>query len=134
MFSDYLTEAGVDPASRNELLADLERWSRSYALTTLENLGWRREKGVVVDVEELRKRLDVEDEHQRLFRRLFEMLASSGVVEEKGDGFVVLLGADDPIAGRACRRSLRSSMLGWPSVLTRLDRSGVVPAFWCRAG
>ena len=97
LFSDYLTEAGVDPASRNDLLADLERWSRSYALTTLENLGWRRAVGDVVDVEELRKRLDVEDEHQRLFRRLFEMLASSGIVEEKGDGFVVLLGADDPL-------------------------------------
>ena len=38
-FSQYLTEAGVDPADRNALLTDLERWSHSYALFTLEKLG-----------------------------------------------------------------------------------------------
>ena len=97
LFADYLTDAGVDPASRNELLADLERWSRAYALATLEKLGWRREKGDVVNAEELRGQLEVVDEHQRLFRRLFEMLASSGVVEERDGQFVVVLGSDDTL-------------------------------------
>ena len=32
LFTEYLSEAGVDPGSRTDLLADLERWSRSYAL------------------------------------------------------------------------------------------------------
>ena len=96
LFSDYLTWAGVDPMDRNALLGDLERWSYSYALLTLEEMGWRRERGERVEPEELMQRLDVLPEHGRLFRRLLEMLARSGVVVEKGDGFVVTLGAGDP--------------------------------------
>ncbi len=97
LFSDYLTDAGVDPLSRNDLLADMERWSRSYALWTLEKLGWERRKGEVIDPEELRERLEVNEEHRRLFSRLLEMLASSGVLEEREDGFVALLGDDDQL-------------------------------------
>ena len=97
VFPGYLTDAGVDPDGRNALLADLERWSRSRALATLEELGWRRVAGEVVDPEDLRQRLDVLPEHQRVFRRMFEMLANSGVVEETEDGFVVVVGPDDPL-------------------------------------
>ena len=97
LFTGYLTDAGVDPQGRNALLADLERWSRSRALATLEELGWRRVKGTVVDPEELRQELDVLPEHARLFRRLLEMLARSGVLEETSDGFVVVVGPDDPL-------------------------------------
>ena len=97
LFPDYLVAAGVDPQKRNALLADLERWSRSYALFTLEKLGWSRVEGRVVDPDELRQALGVIPEHQRLFRRMFEMLARSGVVEEKDGAFVVLLGPDDPL-------------------------------------
>ncbi len=97
LFTGYLADAGVDPQGRNALLADLERWSWSRALATLEELGWRRVKGESVDPEELRQRLNVLPEHKRLFRRMFEMVAKSGVLEETGDRFVVLLGSDDPL-------------------------------------
>ena len=92
LFPDYLTEAGVDPVDRNALLADLERWSHAYALLTLEKLGWQRVQGETVEAEELRQRLNVLPEHGRLFRRLLEMLARSGVVEENDRGFSVLVG------------------------------------------
>ncbi len=97
LFTGYLTDAGVDPLNRSALLADLERWSRSRALAALEELGWQREKGAVVDPESLRQQLDVLPEHSRLFRRLFEMLARSGVMEERDDGFLVVLGPEDPL-------------------------------------
>ena len=97
LFTEYLSEAGVDPGSRTDLLADLERWSRSYALATLEKLGWERRVGETVAADELRQRLDVLPEHGRLFRRLLEMLAQSGILEESDGDFVVVLGPDDPL-------------------------------------
>ncbi len=97
LFTGYLTDAGVDPQGRNALLADLERWSWARALATLEELGWRRVKGESVDPEDLRQRLDVLPEHTRLFRRMIEMVAKSGVLEESGDGFVVVVGPEDPL-------------------------------------
>ena len=97
MFADYLREAGVDPQGRNDLLEDLEQWSRSRALATLEEMGWQRNAGDVVDPEQLRQEMDVLPEHSRLFRRMFEMLARSGVLEETDAGFRVLLGPDDPL-------------------------------------
>ena len=45
----------------------------------------------------LQSQLNVLPEHKRLFRRLFEMLAKSGVVEEADDGFVVVVGPEDPL-------------------------------------
>jgi len=92
LFPEYLTDAGVDPQGRNELLADLEQWSRSYALRTLEKLGWQRTVGEVVEAEELRERLNVNAEHSRLFLRMLEMCAQSGVLEQRDDGFHVLVG------------------------------------------
>ena len=97
LFPGYLTDAGVDPQGRNALLADLERWSWARALATLEELGWQRMKGESVDPEELRERLKVLPEHGRLFRRMLEMVAKSGVLEEKGDGFDVVLGTGDSL-------------------------------------
>ncbi|MCY3714473.1 MAG: SDR family NAD(P)-dependent oxidoreductase [Gemmatimonadetes bacterium] len=96
-FTGYLTDAGVDPENRNALLADLERWSRSRALASLEELGWQREEGAVVDPDDLRQALGVLPEHTRLFRRLFEMLARSGVMDERDDGFRVVVGPEDPL-------------------------------------
>ena len=97
LFPDYLTEAGVDPTDRNDLLADLERWSYAYALLTLKKLGWQRVPGKTVVAEELRERLNVLPEHGRLFRRRLEMLARSGVVEENDRGFTVLVGDRDSL-------------------------------------
>ena len=97
LFSEYVAAAGVKPEDRNSLLMDLEQWSRSYALTNLEKLGWQREVGTTVDPDELRQRLGVIEDHKRLFRRLFEMLAKSGVLEETEEGFTVVLGPEDPL-------------------------------------
>ncbi len=97
LFTGYLADAGVDPDGRNALLSDLERWSWSRALATLEELGWRRAPGEVVDAETLRERLEVLPEHARLFRRMLEMLARAGVLDETDAGFVVVVGPDDPL-------------------------------------
>ena len=97
LFPEYLTGAGVDPQGRNELLADLEWWSRSYALRTLQKLGWQRTPGEIVKHDELRERLNVNPEHSRLFLRMLEMLAQSGVLEQRDEGFAVLFGEDEPL-------------------------------------
>ena len=91
-FAAYLEAAGVDRTSRADLLNDLERLSWSYALMTLERLGWQRTAGETVEPDGLRERLGVLPEHRRLFRRLFEMLARAGVVEAAGDTFIVVPG------------------------------------------
>ena len=96
LFPEHLIEAGVDPDDRDALLTDLEHWSWSYALATLDALGWRRSRGAVVDPETLREQLRVMPEHSRVFRRMLEMLAKSGVLVEDGSGFIVALGSEDP--------------------------------------
>ena len=95
--ADYLEEEGVARAKRTALLTDLERWSRSRALWTLETLGWQRSAGEVVESEDLRQQLGVTDEHKRVFRRLLEMLARSGVLQEEDGRFVVKVGQGDPL-------------------------------------
>ena len=99
LFSSYLNAAGVDPSDRDALLEDLEQWSRACALNALEELGWRRERGTVIDPEELRSGLGVIPEHRRLFRRMLEMLAQAEVLREGPDGFRVLVGAGDRLPG-----------------------------------
>ncbi len=97
LFSEYMADEGVEAADRAALLDDLERLSRSYALATLDKLGWERQAGAAVDPEELRQRLEVQPEHQRLFRRLLEMLARAGVVEEADGRFTVRVGSGDAL-------------------------------------
>lgn len=96
-FTEYLADEGVDAGSRQALLTDLERLSWSYALATLEKLGWEREKGAEVELEGLRELLGVLPEHSRLFRRLFELLERAGVAKSSGDQFVVVPGVQDPL-------------------------------------
>ena len=96
-FTDYLAAEGVDADDRDALLAELEQLSRRYALRAMEQLGWERKSGETVDPPELRRRLGVLDEHEKLFRRLCEMLAWSGLLEEDGDDFVVAAGTSDPL-------------------------------------
>ena len=95
--ADYLEEEGVARADRTALLSDLEQWSRTRALWALESLGWQRSAGEVVESEDLRRQLGVTDEHKRVFRRMLEMLARSGVLEEQEDRFVVKVGQGDPL-------------------------------------
>ena len=97
LLSDYLADEGVERTARSALLTDLERWSRSCALATLEKLSWQRRAGEVVDPDDLRQRLEVIADHKRLFLRMLEMLAKSGVLEGVDGGFVVKVGAEDPL-------------------------------------
>ena len=96
LLPDYLRDAGVDPRSREALLADLERWSQSFAIANLDRLGWVRKVGERIRPEELRKALNVNAEHERLFRRMLEMAARAGVLTEEDDTFLVRSGSGDP--------------------------------------
>ncbi len=96
-FSHYLAEEDLAVEEREALLLDLEWMARSVALTTLERLGWTRTAGETVEPEALRERLKVLEAHGHLFRRMFDLLAAAGIVEAAGDGFVVRVGADEPL-------------------------------------
>ena len=96
-FSRYLSDEGVEVGDEIDLQGEMERVSWCYALSALETLGWGRSAGAVVDPEELRERLEVLPEHAHLLRRLLEILARSGVVQETDEGFVVAVGASDPL-------------------------------------
>ena len=119
--ADYLEERGVARAHRSALLSDLERWSRTRALWTLEKLGWRRGSGEVVESEDLRQQLGVIDEHKRVFRRLLEMLARSGVLQEDGGCFLVKVGHGDPCLTRFSL--IRNcSPTNWPNFIRTVQR------------
>ena len=97
MFTDYLATEGVGAETRSGLLSDLEVLSRRYALATLDRLGWQRTVGDRVAPESLREELGVIDEHEKVFRRMLEMLERSGVLRETDDGFEVLVGTGEPL-------------------------------------
>ncbi len=97
--ADHLEELGVAASDRVDLLGELERLSRAYALLALERLGWKREAGARVSPRRLRRRLKVVDEHRRLFDRLLGLLAEAGILTPSDGGFVVAAGADDALPG-----------------------------------
>ena len=96
-FSRYLADEEVEVRDEVDLQGVMERASWSYALAALETLGWERKAGSPADPEELRERLEVLPEHAHLFRRILEILARSGVLQAKGEGFAVAVGAGDPL-------------------------------------
>ena len=99
-FSRYLAAEGVRVEDEVDLQEVMERAAWCYALSALETLGWERKAGAAVDPEELRERLEVAPEHGNLLRRMLEILARSGVLRAKDDGFVVTVGAEDPLPDR----------------------------------
>ncbi len=99
-FSSYLADEGVEVADETDLQGEMERVSWCYALSALETLGWERRAGAVVVLEELRERLEVRPEHANLLRRMFEILARSGVLQAKDGDFVVTVGAGEPLPDR----------------------------------
>ena len=96
-FSRYLAAEGVRVEDETGLQGVMERAAWCYALSALETLGWERAAGAVADPEALRERLDVLPEHANLLRRLLEILARSGVLRAEDEGFVVTIGADEPL-------------------------------------
>ena len=104
-FSRYLADEGVEVGDEIDLQGEMERASWCYALSALETLGWERRAGAAVDLEELRERLEVLPEHANLLRRMLEILARSGVLQAKDEGFVVTVGPDEPLPDRMPRDS-----------------------------
>ncbi len=97
VFRSYLADEGVEAADEAKMQVELERLARSYALSTLERLGWERRAGVRVDAADLRQRLRVLGEHEHLFGRILELLGDAGVLRETAEGLVVAAGAGDPL-------------------------------------
>ena len=116
-----LSGEGLDPADLLRFLEDSERLSRAYALAALDELGWRRRAGDGVDVEALRRRLKVVEDHERLFGRLLGLLAEAGVLapaeasaDEAAEGrYRVLIGSGDRLPDTA----LAEEALGDPEAL-----------------
>ncbi len=96
-FSHYLSAEQVGAQTNDSLSSDLERLSWSYARAAMDRLGWDLIEGETVEAEELRHLLGVLPEHQRLFRRMLEMLAKAGVLTEDGERFVVAVGSQDAL-------------------------------------
>ena len=96
-FAEYLGDEGVDARERPSLFDDLSLLARRFALDALDQLGWHRASGDVVQADALRESLGVLDEHSQLFRRMLEILAAGDVLRPSGDDFAVAVGADDPL-------------------------------------
>ena len=88
----------MESADRLAFLSDMELLARAYALAALEKLEWQRKAGETVTGKDLQGRLGIIDDHRRLLGRLLNMLSETGVLVPSGDGFVVKVGADDPLS------------------------------------
>ncbi len=95
--SSYLADQGVDSDDRSDFLGDIEQLSRAYALSALENLGWQRKAGATLTLPDIQARLGIVDNHGRLLGRLLNMLCETGVLAPAGEGFIVKIGAEDPL-------------------------------------
>jgi len=99
-FSDYLQAEGVSPAERTELLADLDRLSRAYAVAAFERLDCRWRPGAAVEPQALADELGIGTEHRSLFGRLLVMLGEAGVLALGADGeFAVAAERDASLPG-----------------------------------
>ena len=106
-FPEYLANEGVDAGDRAAMVTEMGQLADAYALATLDKLGWKREVSATVEPAELRESLGVGAEHEQLFRRMLEMVARAGVLEESGDGFAVAVASGEP----------------WPEVLPKVPEA-----------
>ena len=96
--AEFLRDEGLDSDGVAELVRELERESRWFALQGLADLGWQRCSGDRFEPEALQRKLKVRGKYRRLFQSLFRILAGAGIVASDSDGgWVVSLGADDPL-------------------------------------
>ena len=112
---EYLAAEGLDLEAVTRLFVDLERLSQGIALAALENLGWRCQPGATVVFFDLRRGLGVVADHERLLRRLFEILADAGVlapVPQRESEWVVVCEEGEDLPGQALRdpRGLASEL------------------------
>ena len=99
--AEHLAERDVEAADRVTLLRDLERLSQAYVLSALEGMGWRRRTEAEVSPEDLRRELNVVDEHRRLFHRLLAILSEADILSRSDGGYVVAVGVGDPLPDEA---------------------------------
>ena len=98
--SEHLRAEGLEAADAAALGRDLEKLSHSYALSALEELGWERRAGAVVDPEALRRELKIVEQHRHLLGRLLAMLGEARILERRGDDAarVLAVGSGDRAA------------------------------------
>ena len=96
-YAKYLEALGVGYDSRLGLLHDLQKLAYAFALSTLKKLGWERIQNGSWEAEALRETLGVLPAHQRLFRRILELLSSAGLLEETDRHFRVLVPTGNPL-------------------------------------
>ncbi len=96
-FGEYLAREGVNLEERSALLDDLKLLSRAYAYASLDQLGWERRSGTVVDPELLQEHLGILPEHTVLFDRMLRLLVDAGVLERDGGRYRVRIGTGEPL-------------------------------------
>ena len=99
--AEHLADRDVEAADRVTLLRDLERLSQAYVLSALEGLGWQRRAESEVSPEDLRRELNVVDDHRRLFHRLLAILFEADILRPAGGGYVVAAGAGEALPDEA---------------------------------
>ena len=92
---DYLESESLDREALVTRATELEHESRRHVLRAFRELGWDPRPGDRFEAEDLRRRLKVTGDHQRLFGRLLSILEETGVV------------ARDPAGGRLVVAPLR---------------------------
>ena len=83
----YLEAEGSDAEAEEAAAAERARLSRGLALRALEELGWRRRRGAVVEAASLGDELGIAARHRKWFAGLVGLLEGAGiVVPEPGNG------------------------------------------------
>ena len=148
--AEYLRSEGVEVSALEELGRGLERESRWFAVSALEELGWRRSAGERYEGEELRRRLRVTADHAKLFDRLLGLVSDAGVLVRgaggeweatlgSGEALPEGLGAPQGAAGsveqellRRCGASLSEVLRGRADPLELLfgEEPGAADVYW----
>ena len=83
--AEHLREEGIEAEQVDALAGGLDELSRSYALAVLEELGWKRRAGAVVEPETLRRELRILDRHGRFLAQMLAMLGAAGILRREND-------------------------------------------------
>jgi acyl transferase domain-containing protein/ubiquinone/menaquinone biosynthesis C-methylase UbiE/acyl carrier protein len=107
----------------DELVPAIRTLCSAYVVNGTHELGWKPQPGETVAVHELMERLGIQPHHERLVRRLLQMLENDGTLERFGDEWQVARCPNLPDATELWRKLA----LEYPSnhsELLLLDRCG----------
>lgn len=97
-FFSYLRAQGVTPEERYSLLLDLEKLAHSWVITSLDDHGLERTKGISLQADELMVQMGILPIHKNLVDRILRMMVEASVLSRSSDGdFEVMLGVDDSL-------------------------------------